>query len=153
MTNIFIHSILIISLIITGCVSSLPPPPSTLPTRSLAEGIDAVENRMPVKGWFQWNEKTLVERMEHYNVPGVSIAVINNDEIEWAKGYGTLEVGSNKSVTPDTLFQSASIGKSLTAAATMYFVEMGYLSLDENVNDKLVSWEVPENWFTNENFC
>lgn len=148
MVNIFIHSIVIISLIIAGCGSSLPPPPSTLPTHSLAERLDAVENRMPVKEWFKWNEKTLVDRMEHYNVPGVSIAVINNDEIEWAKGYGTLEVGSNKSVTPDTLFQSASIGKSLTAAATMHFVEMGYLSLDENVNDKLVSWEVPENWFT-----
>jgi CubicO group peptidase (beta-lactamase class C family) len=148
LANIFVHSIIIISLIITGCVSSLPPPPSTWPIHSLAERIDAVENSMPVKGWFKWNEKTLVDRMEHYNVPGVSIAVINSDEIEWAKGYGTLEVGGNKSVTPDTLFQSASIGKSLTAAATAYFVETGYLSLDENVNDKLVSWQVPENWFT-----
>ena len=146
--NIFVHSIVIFSLIITGCVSSLPPPPSKLPTHSLAERIDAVENHIPVKEWFKWNEKTLADRMEHYNVPGVSIAVINSDEIEWAKGYGTLEVGSNKFVTPDTLFQSASIGKSLTAAATMHFVETGYLSLDENVNDKLISWKVPENWFT-----
>jgi len=148
LANIFIHSIVIISLIITGCVSSLPPPPSTLPTQTLAERIDAVESHMPVKEWFKWNEKTLVDRMEHYNVPGVSIAVINSDEIEWAKGYGTLEVGSNKSVTPDTLFQSASIGKSLTAVATMHFVEKGYLRLDENVNEKLISWKVPENWFT-----
>ena len=146
--NILIYSIVIISLVITGCVSSLPPPPSTLPTHFLAERIYAVENRIPVKGWFQWSEKTLVKRIDHYNVPGVSIAVINNDEIEWAKGYGTLEVGSNKSVTPNTLFQSASIGKSLTAAATMHFVETGYLSLDENANDKLVSWEVPDNRFT-----
>ena len=147
MANIFVHLIVIVSLIITGCVSNLPPP-STLPTHSLAERIDAVENRMPVKEWFKWNEKTLFDRMDHYNVPGVSIAVINSDEIEWAKGYGTLEVGSNKSVTPDTLFQSASIGKSLTAIATMQLVETGYLSLDENVNDKLVSWKVPENRFT-----
>ena len=76
------------------------------------------------------------------------MAVINNDEVEWAKGYGTLEVGSNKSVTPDTLFQSASIGKSLTGTATMHFVEAGYLVLDESVNDKLVSWKVPENEYT-----
>jgi CubicO group peptidase (beta-lactamase class C family) len=146
--NIFIHFIVIVFLIITGCVSSLPPPPSTLPTHSLAERIDAVENRMPVKGWFQWNEKTLFERMEHYNVPGVSIAVINSDVIEWAKGYGTIEVGSDKSVTPDTLFQSASIGKSITAVGTMHFVEKGYLCLDEDVNEKLISWKVPENFFT-----
>ena len=57
-------------------------------------------------------------------------------------------MGSNKPVTPDTLFQAASIGKSLTATAAMHFVEEGYLSLDENVNDKLVSWKVPENRFT-----
>jgi CubicO group peptidase (beta-lactamase class C family) len=148
MANIIFHTILIISLFITGCASKLPPPPSSIPARSLAERIDAVEKRMPVKEWFKWSEATLVDRMEHYKVPGVSLSVINNDEIEWAKGYGTLEVGSNKTVTPDTLFQSASIGKSLTAAATMHFVETGHLSLDENVNAKLVSWKVPENWYT-----
>ena len=87
MANIIFHSILIISLFITGCASRLPPPPSSiLPARSLVERIDAVENRMPVKGWFKWSEETLVDRMEHYNVPGVSLAVINNDEIEQADG-------------------------------------------------------------------
>ena len=142
------HFIVILLLVLTGCVSSLPPSPSRLATDSLTERIDAVENHIPVKEWFKWSEKALVDRMNHYNVPGVSIAVINRDEIEWAKGYGTLEVGNDKSVTPDTLFQSASIGKALTATAVMHFVETGYLSLDENVNDKLVSWKVPENWFT-----
>ena len=148
MANIFIHIIIIFTLLITGCASKLPPPPSALPPVSLSEKIHRVENYLPEKGWLRWSEKTLVDRMENYKVPGVSIAVINNDEIEWAKGYGTLEVGSNKSVTPDTLFQSASIGKSLTGTATMHFVEAGYLVLDENVNDKLVSWKVPENEFT-----
>ena len=148
MANIYVHFFIIISLIITGCVSSLPPPFSKFQAPSLAERIDSVENRMPVREWFKWNEKTLVDRMEHYNVPGVSIAVINSNQIEWAKGYGTLEVGSNKSVNPNTLFQAASIGKSLTAIAAMHFVEEGLLNLDENVNDKLISWKVPENSFT-----
>jgi CubicO group peptidase (beta-lactamase class C family) len=91
-------------LIVTGCVSSISPPPSTLPTNTLAERIAAVENCLPVKKWSKWEEKTVIDRIEYYNVPGVSVAVINNDEIEWSKGYGTLEVGSNKPVTPDTLF-------------------------------------------------
>jgi len=38
------------------------------------------------------NLKTLAERMEHYGVPGVSIAVINNYNIEWAKGYGIMDI-------------------------------------------------------------
>ena len=136
LANISFYFIVVISLFVSSCVSSLPPPPSTLSASTLEERITAVENRLPVKRWSKWNEKTLVDRMEQYNVPGVSIAVINSDEIEWSKGYGTVEVGSNKSVTPDTLFQSASIGKSLTAAAAMVFVENGYLTLDENVNEK-----------------
>jgi CubicO group peptidase (beta-lactamase class C family) len=146
--QIYIKFFIIISLIGTGCVSSLTPPLSTFQAQSLAERIDSTENRMPVREWFKWNEKTLVDRMEHYNVPGVSIAIINSNQIEWAKGYGILEVGSNKSVTPDTLFQAASIGKSITAIAAMHFVEEGLLNLDENVNNKLISWKVPENSFT-----
>lgn len=152
MVNIFIHIIILISLIFAGCASTPPTQTFTLPTNSLAERISAVESHIPVKERFKWNEKTITDRMEHYNVPGVSIAVVNNHKIEWAKGYGTLEIGSNKSVTPDTLFQAASIGKSLTATAAMHFAEAEFLSLDEDVNNQLVSWEITENWFTtNEN--
>src|SRR5262245_17982738 len=46
----------------------------------------------------------LTERMRHYKVPGVSFAIINNYEIEWAKGYGILEAGTEKPVTTGTVF-------------------------------------------------
>ncbi|HSG42163.1 MAG TPA: serine hydrolase, partial [Anaerolineales bacterium] len=49
---------------------------------------------------------------------------------------------------PDTLFQAASISKPVTAIAILYYVEQGTLDLDENVNDRLVSWQVPENELT-----
>ena len=142
------HLALLIPLLISGCVPTLPPLPSNLQTKSPAERIAAVENHLPVKGWFQWNEKSITDRMEHYDVPGASIAVINNHKIEWAKGYGTLESGSDIPVTRDSLFQSASVGKSITSAAAMYLVEKELLSLDENVNNKLVSWKIPDNRFT-----
>lgn len=51
----------------------------------------------------------LAERMAYYRVPGVSVAIINNGELEWAKGYGTLAAGSTNPVTTGTLFQAASI--------------------------------------------
>ena len=37
-------------------------------------------------------EEGLSDRMKHYDVPGVSIAVINNHQIEWAKGYGVEKI-------------------------------------------------------------
>jgi CubicO group peptidase (beta-lactamase class C family) len=90
----------------------------------------------------------LLDRMAHYRVPGVSIAVINDNRIEWAKGYGVLEAGTDAPVTPDTLFQTGSIGKPVVAAAALHLVEQGLIDLDADVNDYLVSWQVPENEFT-----
>jgi len=81
-------------------------------------------------------------------VPGVSIAVFDNSQIMWARGYGLSDIPANKGVTPETLFQAASVSKSVTAFAALRLVQQGKLNLDEDVNRKLVSWKVPENEFT-----
>jgi CubicO group peptidase (beta-lactamase class C family) len=91
---------------------------------------------------------TIWERMKQYRIPGVSIAVINGYEIEWEEGYGVKESGGTEPVTPDTLFQAASISKPVAAVAALYYVEKGILSLDEDVNSRLHSWKVPENQWT-----
>ncbi len=90
----------------------------------------------------------LAERMSALKVPGVSIAVIDGGAIAWAKGYGVLETGSSAPVTPRTLFQAASISKSVAALGAMRLVEQGRLLLDEDVNAKLATWKVPDNDFT-----
>jgi CubicO group peptidase (beta-lactamase class C family) len=91
---------------------------------------------------------TLAERMKYYNTPEVSIAFFKDGRVDWARGYGLADETINKPVTPDTLFQAASISKSLTAFAALRLVQQGKLSLDEDVNLKLVSWKVPVNEFT-----
>ncbi len=88
---------------------------------------------------------SLEERMARYNVPGVSVAVINNFEIEWARGYGIVETGKTDPVTTETLFQAASISKPVAATAALRLVQEGRLDLDEDVNTWLRSWQVPEN--------
>ncbi len=90
----------------------------------------------------------IAERMKIYRVPGVSIAVINGYEIEWEEGYGFRESGGIGEVTPDTLFQAASISKPVVAATALYYVEKGILGLDEDVNSRLRSWKVPANSWT-----
>jgi len=91
---------------------------------------------------------TIVERMRHYKIPGVSIAFIDDYRIEWVRCYGLRERGRSSSITSRTLFQAASISKPITAAAVLHFVEKGVLELDRNVNDRLISWKVPENEYT-----
>ena len=95
--------------------------------------------------------RTIAERMKELNVPGLSIAVINNGAIEWAKGYGVVEAGSPTPVTAETLFQAASISKPVAAMGMLALVEQGKLNLDEDVNLKFKSWKVPENDFTKQN--
>ncbi len=92
----------------------------------------------------------LAERMKQYNVPGISIAVINNATIEWAQGYGVVEAGSTTPVTTETIFQAASISKLVSAVLVLSLVQSGTLDLDEDVNRKLQSWKVPENEYTRE---
>jgi CubicO group peptidase (beta-lactamase class C family) len=91
---------------------------------------------------------SLAELMKSYNVPGLSIAVIENYKIVDAKAYGVIESGSSTPVTTRTLFQAGSISKPVAATGALYLVEHGKLALDENVNDKLKSWKLPENEFT-----
>jgi CubicO group peptidase (beta-lactamase class C family) len=88
--------------------------------------------------------------MQFYKTPGVSIALINDGRIEWARGYGVLEAGGKDLVTTETLFQAASISKSLSAMLALRLVEQGKLDLDNDVNQRLVSWKVPDNEFTKE---
>jgi len=90
----------------------------------------------------------LSARMAHYHVPGVSIAVINHGTVEWAKGYGVLDATGTKTITPDTLFQAASISKPVTAVAALALVQAGRLRLDDNVDLQLKSWKVADNEFT-----
>ena len=85
----------------------------------------------------------LANRMAYYHTPGVSIAVINNYQVEWAKGFGVLENGKRAPVTEKTLFQAGSISKPVFALAIMKLVQEGKLSLDEDVNHYLTSWRVP----------
>ncbi len=88
------------------------------------------------------------DRMDHFKVPGVSIAVINENKIVWTGGFGKLRAGSDIPITNSTLFQAASMSKPLTATAVLYLTEKGSIELDEDINEYLHSWKLPENSHT-----
>jgi CubicO group peptidase (beta-lactamase class C family) len=93
---------------------------------------------------------SLQQWMELYKIPALSVAVFDKSGIVWAKGYGVTRAGGSDRVTLDTLFQAASISKPVTALAALHYAEQGKWSLDGNINDKLISWKVPDNEFTKE---
>jgi CubicO group peptidase (beta-lactamase class C family) len=93
-------------------------------------------------------DDTIETILARRNIPGMSIAVIDGGRIVKAQGYGVLEFGRADRVTPDTLFQAASISKPVSALGALRLVDEGKLSLDADINSVLTSWRVPENEFT-----
>ena len=113
--------------------------------------IDTIENNLLPSLLVEGEEvegMNIQKRMEHYHVPGVSIAFLNEGEIAWAKGYGYTSSDSSRLVDKNTLFQAASISKPVAALAVLALVEEGKISLDEDVNRYLEGWQVEENNFT-----
>ena len=83
---------------------------------------------------------SLKEAMSVLNVPAVSLALIDQDRIEFARAYGA-------GTTPETLFQAASLSKFVTAVGAMRLVDAKQIGLDEDVDTRLTSWRVPDNDF------
>jgi CubicO group peptidase (beta-lactamase class C family) len=110
--------------------------------------VEAVAAEIPGEAGQGTIRLSLAELMKTYNVPGLSIAVIENYKIVDTKAYGVTVTGSNEQVTTRTLFQAGSISKPVAATGALSLVEKGKLSLDEDVNQKLTSWKIPENEFT-----
>jgi CubicO group peptidase (beta-lactamase class C family) len=89
----------------------------------------------------------LSARMEALHVPGVSIAVIHNGKLEWARGFGVTRIGGPP-VTPETLFQAASISKVVTTLAVLNLAQARKLDLDTDVNQYLKTWKLPTSELT-----
>jgi len=115
--------------------------------------ISQIENNLLPKIILKGQETrgfNIIDRMEYYNVPGLSLAFMDKGKIIWAKGYGYADVDSQRKVNEETLFQAASISKPVAAMAVLKLVEEGYLDLDKDVNYYLKGWQVENNEFTAE---
>ena len=135
--------IVLITIQLTGC--------SPHPNREKDQSIDSNPNPST---HFEFDgitvDDAVATEMERHNIIGLSLAIIVNGEIVKAKGYGFTDRSQKNPVTPNTLFQAGSISKPVAALGALRLVEEGMFSLDENINDRLEQWQVPENKFTKE---
>lgn len=105
--------------------------------------IKQFENNLGL--WVQIGNQqfTLADRMKSNHVNGVSIALIKDYKIEWAKGYGWADSAEQRPVTTNTLFQAGSISKSLNGVGILKLAQEGKLNLDSDINIYLRSWKFP----------
>src|SRR5260370_37040803 len=71
--------------------------------------------------------------MQHQHIPGLSLLVVRNGKIVRAEGFGLANVELQVPAKPETVFQSGSVGKQVTATAVMMLVEEGKIGLDDHL--------------------
>lgn len=105
--------------------------------KRLLQELQKVENNLLLNAEIIFADSTIqhfniYERMKYYKVPSVSIAVINNGKLEWAKAYGLADISETKSVNTSTLYQAASLSKSINAP---FFHFVWIFTFEENTTD------------------
>lgn len=140
----------LVSFTLVGLLSCNSPSTSSDLDQGLPAKIQAVEQGLRPAFYYRDQQQgfALQDRMRYYKVPGVSVAVIEGGELAWARGYGLRSADGSEAVDAETLFQAASISKPVAVMGVMRLVEEGILDLDEDVNQRLTTWKVPSNQWT-----
>lgn len=101
-----------------------------------AQEIDSVSNSI---------SRDIEQLMTEHKIPGVVITVIKDHKVLYTQSFGFMDEKMNAPVTNSTVFQVASMSKSVTAVGVMQLVQNGQLVLDDDVNAKLRTWKIKEN--------
>lgn len=90
----------------------------------------------------------ILDRLVAHNVPGVAVAIIEDYDIIWISGYGSKRAGLDEPVDGDTVFSVGSVSKMVNAALALRLVDTNKITLDNNINQHLVTWQVPSNRYS-----
>ena len=132
------HIFLLLTLLMSiAGFSSLAQTPDSTKIKAVEIGLEGAFKTKEQKPWTIW------DRMRYYRIKGLSIAVISNYQLAWAKGYGWADDSLKIPVTTQTLFQAASISKSLNAVGVLKLVQDKKLDLYADINTYLGSWKFP----------
>lgn len=93
--------------------------------------------------------ETLINQgLAKYNVPGAAVAVVYNNEVIFAKGFGVRNTKTNEPVTANSLFAIASNSKAFTSAALAICVDRGLVKWDDKVSELLPYFKLYDPWVT-----
>jgi CubicO group peptidase (beta-lactamase class C family) len=133
--------------IVGAALVQAPAAAEPVPTAErLEQALQAMVPPVRVEGR-TYQPRPVTDLMARENVPGISVAVVEDGRIVWARAYGVADSATGSPVTPETLFQAASISKPVAASGALALVDAGVLSLDRPVNEQLTSWQVPAHDF------
>ena len=114
-----------------------PPAPPAIPKGDYGAIIRYLQARIP-------------KDLARENVPGLSIALVNGQELIWARGFGLADKAQGVPVTANTAFRAGGISKLLTATAAMQLVDQQRLALDAPIQQTLREFYVRSRFHTDQ---
>jgi len=100
----------------------------------------------PLRGF----DAYVTDAVRHWAIPGLAIAVVKDDSVVYAQGFGVRRLGDTARVTPRTIFAIGSCTKAFTATALAMLVDSGQVSWDEPVTRYLKGFELSDPYVTRE---
>jgi CubicO group peptidase (beta-lactamase class C family) len=92
-------------------------------------------------------DQTINNYKNQYNIPGITLSVVNSTNILHIKGYGYANIEENKLVNPNTtMFRAASVSKLFTWTAVMQLYEEGLIDLEADINTYLSHFQIPQKY-------
>ncbi|NIT61092.1 MAG: serine hydrolase, partial [Aliifodinibius sp.] len=104
----------------------------------------SVDQGEPADVFTRYLDKEVLELLDRYNIPGTSIALIQDRNIVWTNAYGYADIKQNNKLGVDAICRAESISKSLTAWGVMKLVERGLINLDDPVWQYLSDFSRPQ---------
>lgn len=122
-TRKYLYWIILIILLLSYC-KTLPEKPRPIPLNDYTYLKEYLDSYIPKK-------------MNDNSIIGLSVSVISDKETLFSKGFGYADKGSDKKVTTDTIFRTASVSKIINLIVTMKLIEEGKLNLDKDISQYL----------------
>lgn len=110
----------------------------------------ATEGATDAKKFSQTLDSIVPKLLQENLVPGAAVALIQNGEVVFKKGYGYSDLEKKQPVTPQTGFNIGSISKTVAAWGVMRLIDLGKLDLDVPIEKYLKRWHLPESEFNND---
>src|SRR5712692_5111668 len=96
-----------------------------------------------VQNYLNWY---IPKQLEKYGVPGLSIALVDDQKLVWAQGFGFADREQQILATAETVYQVGSISKVITATAVMQLVAQGKINLDYPIQRYVPDFSIKSSW-------
>jgi len=95
-------------------------------------------------------DRYVAKAASDWKIPGLAIAVVKDDSLVFARGYGVVEQGKSAVVNEHTRFAIGSTTKAMTVTALAMLADEGKLSFDDRVIDHIPDFRLRDAWVTRE---